>query len=68
MRSVNVTIADCGPMVKDFCNTVSCCVNPWTVCSVNRIIDLTPAAFTASGGDLAYGLIPTCIDKTITKS
>lgn len=55
--SVGVTIVDCGPQVNLFCNTTHCC---GTVCGSNRIVDLTPAAFSAIA-DLAVGVLPASV-------
>lgn len=62
LRSVNVTIADCGPRTKDFCGESRlCCYDPsrppYFFYSQKRLIDLTPAAFSAIA-DLSAGLIP----------
>jgi hypothetical protein len=51
---VSVTIADCGPQTDLFCGEQSCC---GSVCGVNRIMDLTPSAFSAIAS-LSRGLTP----------
>lgn len=53
--SVTTTVADCGPYVSKFCgDTAGDCT-----CSVckDRIIDLTPAAYTKLGVSLTTGLV-----------
>lgn len=54
-RTINPALADCGPNIRDnpgFCTqTKNDCV-----AYVGRIIDLTPAAFTALGLSLSSGL------------
>lgn len=40
--AVCITITDCGPRTKSFCGEASCCNG---VCRTNRILDLTPAAY-----------------------
>ncbi|HZE38822.1 MAG TPA: hypothetical protein VE172_08410 [Stackebrandtia sp.] len=52
-QAVATTIADCGPNTHLFCGEQSCC----GVCSSNRIIDLTPAAYSRIA-DLSAGLRP----------
>jgi len=49
-----VTIADCGPQTDLWCGERSCCNGN---CGTNRLIDLTPSAFSAIGS-LNSGLIP----------
>lgn len=53
-QCVQATIADCGPETHLFCNQPHCC---GSVCGSNRIIDLTPSAFSAIA-DLAIGVLP----------
>jgi hypothetical protein len=48
-RSVNTTIADCGPLVKNFCYQARNCPGMTFVIALHRVIDLTPAAFMAIG-------------------
>jgi hypothetical protein len=55
---VTTTIADCGPQTDLFCGEQICC---GSACASNRIIDLTPAAYSAIG-DLSSGLLPGYID------
>ncbi|MFD8379299.1 septal ring lytic transglycosylase RlpA family protein [Streptomyces sp. NPDC059679] len=57
--SVCVTITDCGPRTKSFCSEKTCCDG---VCRTNRVIDLTPAAFSALGS-LSSGTLPVLIDE-----
>lgn len=57
---VEVTISDCGPRTKSFCDEASCCDGK---CRTNRVIDLTPAAFSKLA-PLDSGLIPVAIDNT----
>ena len=52
--SVCVTVSDCGPRTKSFCGESSCCDG---VCRSNRVIDLTPAAFSVIGS-LSSGTLP----------
>ena len=56
--SITTTIADCGPQTDLFCGETRCC---GSTCASNRIIDLTPAAFSAIGS-LSAGLIPVSVD------
>ncbi len=51
--SVRTSIADCGPQTDLFCGERSCCSNG--LCGTNRIIDLTPAAY-SSIASLSSGL------------
>src|SRR5205085_646043 len=53
-KSVSVSIADCGPATSSFCGEQSCCGG---TCASNRLIDLTPSAFSAIGS-LSSGLLP----------
>jgi hypothetical protein len=55
--SVCITLADCGPRTKSFCGESTCCGGE---CRTNRIIDLTPAAFSAIG-NLSSGAVPAWI-------
>jgi len=55
---IGTTIADCGPQTDLFCGETSCC---GSVCGSNRLIDLTPAAFSAIAS-LANGLRPALVD------
>ena len=52
--TVCVTLADCGPDTQLFCGEESCCNG---ACRTNRIIDLTPSAFSAIG-NLDSGVLP----------
>jgi hypothetical protein len=52
--SVCVTVSDCGPRTRSFCGESTCCDG---VCRSNRVIDLTPAAFSAIGS-LSSGTLP----------
>ena len=54
---VSTTIADCGPRTRSFCGERSCC---GSTCASHRVIDLTPAAFSAIA-DLSAGLRPCSI-------
>ncbi|MQA01430.1 MAG: hypothetical protein GEV07_01450 [Streptosporangiales bacterium] len=56
-KSVCITIADCGPRTKSFCDAKSCC---GSTCRTNHIIDLTPAAFVKIG-NLDSGHVPVLI-------
>jgi hypothetical protein len=53
-HTVAVTVADCGPNTHLFCGERSCCGSH---CGTNRIIDLTPAAFSRLAS-LSTGLRP----------
>lgn len=55
---VVTTIADCGPQTDLFCGEQACCGGE---CSSNRLLDLTPAAYSAIGS-LSSGLLPGYID------
>jgi hypothetical protein len=55
---VTTTIADCGPQTDLFCGEQACCGSS---CASNRIIDLTPAAYSAIGS-LSTGLLPAYVD------
>ncbi|MFC4535809.1 hypothetical protein [Sphaerisporangium dianthi] len=52
--SVVTSIADCGPQTDLFCGERSCC---GATCASNRLIDLTPAAFSKIAS-LSAGLRP----------
>ncbi len=54
---VCVTFADCGPNTHEFCGEEVCCNGS---CRTNRIIDLTPSAFSAIG-NLDSGSLPVYI-------
>jgi len=67
LKSVTVTIADCGPDTKSHCGESKlCCYDPsrppYFFYAINRLIDLTPAAFSAIH-TLDAGIIPVGIDK-----
>jgi hypothetical protein len=67
LRSVTVTIADCGPRTKDFCGESKlCCYDPsrppYFFYAGNRLIDLTPAAFSALA-NLDAGIIPVGLNR-----
>jgi hypothetical protein len=55
---VTTSIADCGPQTDLFCSERACCGG---TCASNRVIDLTPAAFSAIAS-LNSGLIPCQVD------
>jgi hypothetical protein len=55
---VSSSIADCGPNTHLFCGEKTCCGSH---CGTNRIIDLTPSAFSAISS-LSNGLIPVSVD------
>jgi hypothetical protein len=57
--TVCVTITDCGPRTHSFCGEESCCGD---TCRINRVIDLTPAAFSLIGS-LDSGLLPVVITE-----
>jgi len=50
-------IRDCGPRTQSFCGELTCCNG---VCRSNRILDLTPKAFSAIGS-LSAGKLPVWI-------
>ncbi|MCA2229561.1 septal ring lytic transglycosylase RlpA family protein [Nonomuraea aurantiaca] len=52
--SVVTAIADCGPQTDLFCGEKSCC---GATCASNRLIDLTPAAYSKIAS-LSAGLRP----------
>lgn len=54
---VGTSIADCGPNTHLFCGERTCCGSS---CGTNRVIDLTPAAFSAIAS-LSNGLLPVSI-------
>lgn len=54
---VGTSIADCGPNTHLFCGERTCC---GSACGTNRIIDLTPAAF-SSIASLSSGLLPVSV-------
>jgi hypothetical protein len=54
---IAVTIADCGPQTDLWCGERSCCSGS---CASNRILDLTPSAFSAIG-NLSSGIIPMAV-------
>jgi hypothetical protein len=56
-KSVTSSIADCGPNTHQFCGEQSCCGG---ACASNRLVDLTPAAFSAIG-NLSSGLQPASV-------
>jgi hypothetical protein len=58
-RRVGTTIADCGPQTDLFCGQTVCCGG--TNCTWNRLIDFTPAAFSAIGS-LSSGVLPVLIE------
>ncbi|HXG21291.1 MAG TPA: RlpA-like double-psi beta-barrel domain-containing protein [Methylomirabilota bacterium] len=67
LKSVTATIADCGPRTKDFCGQSKlCCYDPsrppYFFYAGNRLIDLTPAAFSAIA-TLDSGIVPVGLDK-----
>ncbi|GAA3748205.1 hypothetical protein GCM10022225_35210 [Plantactinospora mayteni] len=55
---VGTSIADCGPQTDLFCGERACCGSS---CGTNRIIDLTPAAYSAIAS-LSTGLRPCSVD------
>jgi hypothetical protein len=57
-NNVCVTFADCGPDTQLFCGQQDCCPSgQGPDCETNRVIDLTPAAFSVIG-DLSAGVLP----------
>jgi hypothetical protein len=58
-KRVATRIADCGPQTDLFCGERTCC---GSVCGSNRIIDLTPAAFSAIAS-LSGGLRPVMVES-----
>ncbi|BCJ73929.1 hypothetical protein CS0771_34730 [Catellatospora sp. IY07-71] len=57
-KRIGTTIADCGPQTDLWCGERSCC---GSVCGTNRIIDLTPAAYSQIAS-LSSGLSPCSVD------
>lgn len=57
--TVCITITDCGPRTKSFCGEQTCCGGE---CRINRVLDLTPAAFSAIGS-LSSGVLPVIITE-----
>jgi hypothetical protein len=57
---VTVRIADCGPQTDLFCGERVCC---GSVCGSNRIMDLTPAAYSRIG-NLSSGILPCTVSST----
>ncbi len=55
---VGTSIADCGPNTHLFCGEAACC---GSACGTDRIIDLTPAAFSAIAS-LSRGLLPVSVN------
>jgi len=53
-KEIAVSVRDCGPQTDLWCGERKCCSG---VCAYNRILDLTPAAFSAIGS-LSAGIIP----------
>lgn len=58
-KCVSVSVADCGPNTHQFCGERSCC---GSTCHTNRIIDLTPSAYSAIAS-LSTGISPARIDS-----
>jgi hypothetical protein len=56
---VSATVADCGPNTHQFCGEQHCC---GSTCGTDRLIDLTPSAFSAIAS-LSAGLLPCRIDS-----
>jgi hypothetical protein len=54
---ISVKIADCGPQTDLWCGERSCCSGN---CATDRLIDLTPAAYSAIAS-LSTGLTPVTI-------
>ena len=59
-KTVATSIADCGPNTHLFCGERTCCGSN---CASNRLIDLTPSAFSAIA-DLSNGLRPARVATT----
>jgi len=57
IEEITVHIADCGPHTNDWCGERSCCNGN---CASDRLLDLTPAAYSAIG-NLSSGLIPMAV-------
>ena len=56
---MSASVADCGPNTQEFCGEQNCC---GSTCATDRLIDLTPAAFSTIA-DLSSGLLPCRIDS-----
>jgi hypothetical protein len=56
-KEIAVSIADCGPDTNRWCGEQRCCSGK---CATNRLLDLTPAAFSAIG-NLDSGIIPVTV-------
>lgn len=56
-KEIAVRIADCGPDTDRWCGERKCCDGK---CGQDRLIDLTPAAFSAIG-NLDAGIIPVTV-------
>lgn len=56
-NAVCATFADCGPNTQLFCGEQVCCNGS---CRTNRILDLTPSAFSVLGS-LSAGVLPVWI-------
>ncbi|XTZ13149.1 hypothetical protein ACQSSU_16470 [Micromonospora echinospora] len=56
---IGTTIADCGPQTDLWCGERTCC---GSACGTNRIIDLTPAAYSVIAS-LSTGLRPCSVDS-----
>lgn len=56
-KAIATSIADCGPQTDLFCGERTCC---GSVCGSNRVIDLTPSAYSAIGS-LSTGLLPAMV-------
>jgi hypothetical protein len=59
-QRVSTSIADCGPNTHLFCGERSCCGSS---CGTNRVIDLTPSAFSAIAS-LSAGLRPCSVNTS----
>ncbi|MEV4414495.1 hypothetical protein [Catellatospora sp. NPDC049609] len=57
-KRIGTTIADCGPQTDLWCGERACC---GSVCGTNRIVDLTPAAYSQIA-NLSSGLSPCSVD------
>ncbi|MGA8117956.1 MAG: hypothetical protein WCA46_30340 [Actinocatenispora sp.] len=55
--AVTASVADCGPNTHQFCGERNCC---GSACGTDRMIDLTPSAFSAIAS-LSSGLLPCTI-------
>ncbi|WP_230686643.1 septal ring lytic transglycosylase RlpA family protein [Catellatospora vulcania] len=58
-KRIGTTIADCGPQTDLWCGERACC---GSVCGTNRIVDLTPAAYSQIAS-LSSGLQPCSVDS-----